>query len=123
VGLLARRRGRKSLKKLIDDAMNAADNRITTISPNLREELQDCFRYEDEIIVYSQNLVDLPGKVYKGMRLGLRRRGLKITAQKAVELRNDRLVTVNRYLVEGEGIGEEAEIYARLNSLKVVKVS
>ena len=120
---MVRRRGRKSLKKLIDDAMSAADNRITTISPNMRKELGDCFRYEDEIIVYSQNLVDLPSKVYRGMRLGLRRRGLKITAQKAVELRNDRLVTVNRYLVEGEGIGEEAEIYARLNSLRVVKVS
>jgi len=120
---LARRRGRKSPKKLIDDAMSAAGNRITTISPTLKDELGDCFRYEDEIIVYSQNLVDLPGKVYKAMRLGLRRRGLKITSQKAVELRNDRLVTVNRYLVEGEGIGEEAEIFARLNSLKVVKIS
>ncbi len=119
---MVRRRGRKSLKKLIDDAMSAADQRITTIGPSLRDELSECFRHEDEILIYSHNMADLPAKVYKAMHLGLRRRGLKITIQKAIELRNDRLESVDRYLVEGEGIGEEAEVYARLNSLRIVKV-
>ncbi|MGQ9759680.1 MAG: hypothetical protein ACUVQ5_03795 [Candidatus Methanomethylicaceae archaeon] len=120
---MSRRRGRKSLKKLIDDAMSAAGSRVTTIGPGLRDELAECFRREDEIIVYSKNMVDVPNKVYKEMHLGLRRRGLKITVQKAVELRNDRLESVDRYLIEGEGIGQEAEIYARLKGLRVIKVA
>jgi len=67
-------------------------------------------------------MVDLPEKVYKKMGAVLRRRGLKIKKQKEVELRGDRLISVNRYLIEGDGVGEEATLYARLNRLRIVKV-
>jgi len=119
---LVRRRGRRSIKRLLDDAVEAAEHRTTTIGSPLREELYECFRYEDEIVLYSPTMVDLPARVFKAMGAGLRRRGLKVTKQKEVELRNDRLVYVNRYLVEGEGVGEEATIYARLNRLRIVEV-
>ena len=119
---MVRRRGRRSIKRLLDDALEAAEQRTTTIGSPLREELYECFRYEDEIVLYSPTMVDLPARVYKAMGSGLRRRGLKVTKQKEVELRNDRLVCVNRYLVEGVGVGEEATIYARLNGLRIVEV-
>jgi hypothetical protein len=122
VSLLGRRRGRRSIKSLLDDAAKAAEQRITTIGYPLREELYECFRYEDEIVIYSPNMVDLPAKVYKKMGVVLRKRGLKIKKQREVELRGDRLMSVNRYLIEGEGVGEEAILYARLNGLKTVKV-
>jgi hypothetical protein len=122
VSSLGRRRGRRSIKRILDDAVEAAEQRITTIGPPLREELYECFRYEDELVFYSPSMVDLPEKVYKKMGAVLRRRGLKIKKQKEVELRGDRLVSVNRYLIEGDGVGEEATLYARLNHLRIVKV-
>jgi hypothetical protein len=119
---LGRRRGRKSIKRILDDAIEAAEQRVTTIGSPLREELYECFRYEDEIVFYSPRMVDLPEKVYKKMGNVLRKRGLIVKKQKEVELRGDRLVSVNRYLIEGDGVGEEATLYARLNHLRIVKV-
>jgi hypothetical protein len=121
--LTERRRRRKSLKKLIDDAAQAAEGRSTTVGQPLLEELEDLVWHEDEIVVFSPNLVDLPGSVYRDIGSGLKRRGFKIRRQREVELRKDRLMYVTRYLVEGEGVGEEAIIYAKLHHLAVVETA
>lgn len=118
-----RRRTRKSLKKLIDDATEAAEGRSTTVGQPLLEELEDLVWHEDEIVVFSPDLVDLPGRVYRDIGAGLRRRGFKVKRQREVELRKDRLMYVTRYLVEGEGVGEEAIIYARLHNLSVIEAA
>ena len=119
--MVAKRRGRKSLKKLLDDAAEAAEARSTTLGPPLLQELDEVIWHEDEIILFSPTIVDLPGKVYRAMSAGLKRRGFQVTKQREVELRNDRLMLVNRYIVEGEGAGEEAIIYARLHDLAIVE--
>jgi hypothetical protein len=123
IPLTERRRRRKSLKKLIDDAAQAAEGRSTTVGQPLLEELEDLVWHEDEIVIFSPNLVDLPGCVYRDIGTGLKRRGFKIRRQREVELRKDRLMYVTRYLVEGEGVGEEAVIYARLHHLAVVETA
>ncbi len=114
---------RKSLKKIIDDAAEAAEQRSMAIGQPLLEELEDLVWHENEIVVFSPNLVDLPGNVYRQIGTGLRRRGFKIKKQREVELRRDRLMYVTRYLVEGEGVGDEAIIYARLNNLPVTEAA
>jgi len=121
--LADRHRRRKSLKRLLDDAAEAAEGRSTTLGQPLLEELEDLVWHEDEIVVYSQSLVDLPGKVYREIGSVLRRRGFKIKKQREVELRQDRLMYVSRYLVEGEGVGEEAVIYARLHHLAIIETT
>jgi hypothetical protein len=118
---LPKRRAKKSLKKLIDDAASAADLRAMTVGMPLMEELNELVWHEDEIIIFSPTLVDLPGKVYKTMSAGLRRRGFKVKKQREVELRKDRLVSVYRYLIEGEGAAEEAAICAKLNNLSIIE--
>ncbi len=118
-----RRRKHKSLKKLIDDAAEAAEGRSTTVGQPLLEELEDLVWHENEIVVFSSNLVDLPGHVYKDIGSGLRRRGFRIKRQREVELRKDRLMHVTRYLVEGEGVGEEAVVYAKLHHLAVIETA
>jgi hypothetical protein len=123
VPLADRHRRRKSLKRLLDDAAEAAEGRSTTLGQPLLEELEDLVWHEDEIVVYSQSLVDLPGKVYREIGSVLRRRGFKIKKQREVELRQDRLMYVSRYLVEGEGVGEEAVIYARLHHLAIIETT
>lgn len=117
------RRRRKSLKKLIDEAAEAAEGRSTTVGQPLLEELEDLVWHEDEIVVFSQDLVDLPGRVYRDIGSGLKRRGFKVKRQREVELRKDRLMYVTRYLVEGDGVGEEAIIYAKLHHLAVVETA
>jgi hypothetical protein len=87
----------------------------------LLQELDEVIWHEDEIVVFSPTLVDLPGKVYQAMSAGLKRRGFQVTKQREVELRKDRMMVVNRYLVEGDGVGEEAAIYARLHDLAIVE--
>jgi len=121
---LADRHGRrKSLKKLIDDATEAAEGRSTTLGQPLLEELDDLVWHEDEIVIFSPNLVDLPNSVYRQIGTGLRRRGFKIKRQREVELRKDRLMYVTRYLVEGEGVGEEAVVYAKLHHLAIIETA
>jgi hypothetical protein len=119
--LVGKRRGRKSLKKLLDDAVEAAEERSTTVGAPLLEELDELIWHEDEIVVYSPTMVDLPGKVYRVMGAGLRRRGFTVTKQREVELRNDRLMYVNRYIIEGDGVGEEATVYAKLHDMSIVE--
>lgn len=121
--MASRNRRRKSLKKLIDDAVEAAEGRSTTLGQPLLEELEDLVWHEDEIVVYSPNLVDLPGKVYREIGAGLKRRGFRVKRQREVELRKDRLMYVSRYLVEGEGVGEEAIVYAKLHHLAIVETA
>jgi hypothetical protein len=111
------------LKRLIDEAAEAAEGRSTTVGQPLLEELEDLVWHEDEIVIFSQDLVDLPGRVYRDIGSGLKRRGFKVKRQREVELRKDRLMYVTRYLVEGEGVGEEAIIYAKLNHLAVVETA
>jgi len=118
---VVKRRARKSLKKLLEDATEAAEQRSTTIGQPLLEEIDELVWHEDEIVVFSPMMVDLPGKVYRAVGAGLRRRGFKVTKQKEVELRKDRLLYVNRYIIEGDGVGEEASIYARLHDLTIVE--
>lgn len=118
---MARRRHKKSLKRIIDEAAREADKRITSLGPPLLEELQELVWHEDEIVIFSPSLVDLPCKVFKMMANGLRRRGFQIRKQKAIELRNDRLIYVDRYLVEGEGAAEEAAVFAKMNDLSIVE--
>lgn len=118
---MSKRRVKKSLKKLIDDASEAADRRAMTVGTPMMEELNDLVWHENEIVIFSPILVDLPGKVYKMMESGLKRRGFMIRKQREVELRKDRLTFVNRYLVEGEGVAEEAAIYAKFNNLEIVE--
>ncbi len=115
------RNSKKSLKKLIDEAMEAAEGRETTIGSQLIEALDDVVWHEDEIVIFSETIVDIPGKLYRVMARGLRRRGFRVRKQKEVELRGDRLVSVYRYLVEGEGAAEEAAVCARLNNLSIVE--
>jgi len=121
--LTERRRKRKSLKRLIDEAAEAAEGRSTTVGQPLLEELEDLVWHEDEIVIFSKDLVDLPGSVYRDIGSGLKRRGFKVKRQREVELRKDRLMYVIRYLVEGEGVGEEAIIYAKLHHLAVVETA
>jgi hypothetical protein len=121
--LREKREKRKSLKKLIDDATEAAEGRSTAIGQPLLEELEDLVWHEDEIVIFSPNLVDLPGNIYRQIGSGLRRRGFKIKRQREVELRKDRLMYVTRYLVEGEGVGDEAIIYAKLHHLSVIETA
>lgn len=121
--MAGRHERRKSLKKLIDDATEAAEERSTTLGQPLLEELDDLVWHEDEIVIYSPSLVDLPGSVYRHIGTGLRRRGFKIKRQREVELRKDRLMYVTRYLVEGEGVGEEAVVYARLHHLAIIETA
>lgn len=118
-----RQRRHKSLKKLIDDATEAAEGRSTTVGEPLLEELEDLVWHEDEIVVFSPDLVDLPGRVYREIGSALRRRGFKIKRQREVELRKDRLMYVTRYLVEGEGVGDEAIVYAKLHHLAVIETA
>jgi len=117
---LAKRRQKKSLKKLIDEAAREADKRVTSLGSPLVEELQQLVWHEDEIVIFSPDLVDLPSKVYKRMASGLKRRGFQVKKLKAIELRNDRLISVNRYLVGGKGVAEEAEVFAKMNNLSVI---
>ncbi len=112
---------KKSLKKLIDEAMEAAASRETTIGSQLIEALDDVIWHEDEIVIFSETLVDIPGKLYRVMSRGLKRRGFRVRKQKEVELRGDRLVSVYRYLIEGDGVAEEAAVCARLNNLSIVE--
>lgn len=120
-GPVVRRKGKKSLKKLLDDAVEAAEHRSMTIGPPLLEELDELVWHEDEIVIFSPTMVDLPGKVYRKVGAGLRRRGFHITKQREVELRKDQLMYVSRYIVEGEGVGEEAAVYAKLHDLTIVE--
>ncbi len=120
---MAGRRRKKSLKKLIDDAVNAAERRSTTVGKPILKEIDELVWHEDEIVIYSADMADLPGKVYRTMGAGLKRRGFRITKQKEVELRGERLVYVNRYIVEGEGAGEEAMVYAKLKGLSIVETA
>jgi len=113
--------GKKSLKRLIDEAMEAAENRETTLGAQLSEALDDVVWHEDEIVIFSETLVDIPGKLYRAMARGLRRRGFRVRKQKEVELRKDRLVSVYRYLIEGEGVAEEAAVSAKLNGMSIVE--
>ncbi len=113
--------GKKSLKRLIDEAMEAAENRETTLGSQLIEALDDVVWHEDEIVIFSETLVDIPGKLYRAMARGLRRRGFRVRKQKEVELRKDRLVSVYRYLIEGEGVAEEAAVSAKLNGMSIVE--
>ena len=119
---MAKRKARKSsLKKILEEAADEAEQRPTTISQQLFDELDGFFWRKDEIVIWSPTMIDLPAEVYRKVGNGLRERGFRITRQKGVELRNDKLVTVNRYIVEGDGLGEEAAIYAAIHGLMIVE--
>lgn len=118
---MAKRKGRKSLKKILEEAVEEAELRPTTLSQQLFEELDGFFWRENEIVIWSPAMIDLPAKVYRTLATGLRHRGFQITRQKGVELRKNRLMSVNRYIIEGDGLGEEAAIYATLHGLTIVE--
>lgn len=118
---MPKRKPRKSLKKIIDEAEEEAEKRELSLGRPLVEEIDDLVWHEDEIVIYSPTMIDLPAKVFKMMAGGLKRRGFKVYRQKGVELRNDRLVKTDRYIVEGEGAAEEAAICAKLNNLSIVE--
>ena len=108
--------GKKSLKRLIDEAMEAAENRETTLGSQLIEALDDVVWHEDEIVIFSETLVDIPGKLYRVMARGLRRRGFRIRKQKEVELRKDCWSQVP-LPDRGRGVAEEAAVSAKLNGM------
>lgn len=118
---MPQRKAKKSLKKIIDEAAEEAEQREISVGRSVQEELEDLVWHEDEIVIYSPTMIDLPAKVYRMMAGGLRRRGFKIHRQRGIELRNDRLVKADRYLVEGEGAAEEAAVCAKLNNLSIVE--
>ncbi|MDI9644607.1 MAG: hypothetical protein QFX35_05250 [Candidatus Verstraetearchaeota archaeon] len=118
---MPRRKAKKSLKRIIDEAAEEAAKRELSVGKPVLEELEEVVWHEDEIVIYSPTMIDLPAKVYKMMAGGLKRRGFKVHRQKGVELRNDRLVDADRYIVEGEGAAEEAAICARMNNLSIVE--
>lgn len=110
---------KKSLKKIIEDAMKSVDEIV--IDPRLREELKDCFRNEDEVVIYSNDLVDVSEPVYKLLRTNVKCRKFKVTRSKAMKLEGSALRIVNRFLIEGPGIGQELEVYAKINGLKIIR--
>ncbi len=118
---MPRRKAKKSLKKIIDEAAEEADGRELSLGRPMLEEINELVWHEDEIVVYSPTMIDLPAKIFNMMASGLKRRGFKVYKQKGVELRKDRLVKTDRYIVEGEGAAEEAAICAKLNNLSIVE--
>lgn len=91
------------------------------IDPRLKEELKDCFRNEDEVIIYSSNLVEISEPIYKLLRTNIKYRKLKVMKNKAMKLEGNVLKIVDRFIIEGQGIGQELEIYAKINSLKIIR--
>jgi len=110
---------KKSLRKIIEDAMKNIDEIV--IDPKLKEELKDCFRNDNEVVIYSNNLVDISEPIYKLLRTNIRYRKLKVIKIKAMKLEGSILKIVNRFLIEGPGIGQELEIYGKINGLKIIR--
>ncbi|MCX8169992.1 MAG: hypothetical protein N3D72_02765 [Candidatus Methanomethyliaceae archaeon] len=111
---------RKSLKKIIEDAMEEVNE--VTIDQKLKEELKACFRNEDEVVIYSNNLVEVSEPIYKLLKSNIKHRRLNVMKNKAIKLEGSIVKTTNRFLIEGPDIGQELEVYAKINGLKIVKM-